>query len=81
MIYKKFQQMLGMEDGKSKSQVQSLLILELMTLQLFFSLQGRQHSSGQVLSGANQDTMLRSMEGLLDVCSHYLRSHYLHESY
>lgn len=60
----------------SPQQVQSLLVLELMTLQLFYNLQnhsqelskdGESTSKVLLFSESNQDTMLQSMEGLLEV--------------
>jgi len=60
------------------SQVRSLLVLELMTLQLFYNLQNHvsSHTTNEVtsskvllFSASNQDVMLRSMEGLLEVKS------------
>ena len=58
------------------TQVRSLLVLELMTLQLFYNFQNHTHSHGTdelmstkavLFSANNQDMMLRSMEGLLEV--------------
>ena len=58
------------------TQVRSLLVLELMTLQLFYNFQNHTHAHGTddlmstkavLFSTSNQDMMLRSMEGLLEV--------------
>lgn len=56
----------------SLKQVQSLLIIELMTLQLFYNLQEYTEKQTElsnvfVLTTANQELMLQSMEGLLEV--------------
>lgn len=56
----------------SLKQVQSLLIIELMTLQLFYNLQENTEKQTElsnvfVLTTANQELMLQSMEGLLEV--------------
>ena len=61
-----------------KHQVQSLLVLELMTLQLFYGLQGQSHLIGSeetaharltVMSNGSKEALMRSMEGLLEVTS------------
>lgn len=67
------------KDDKSnvdKNQVQSLLVLELMTLQLFYGLQGKSHLVGAeetaharltIMSDGSRDVLMQSMEGLLEV--------------
>ena len=61
-----------------KNQVQSLLVLELMTLQLFYGLQGQSHLIGSeetaharltVMPSGSRDVLIQSMEGLLEVIS------------
>ena len=61
-----------------KNQVQSLLVLELMTLQLFYGLQGQSHLIGSeetaharltVMPNGSRDVLIQSMEGLLEVIS------------
>ena len=70
-----------MQDFRSsvdKHQVQSLLVLELMTLQLFYGLQGQSHLIGSeetaharltAMSNGSKEALMRSMEGLLEVIS------------
>ncbi|XP_066935661.1 kinesin-like protein KIF15 isoform X3 [Clytia hemisphaerica] len=64
------------------TQVRSLLVLELMTLQLFYNFQNHTQSHGTddmmstkavLFSANNQDMMLRSMEGLLELLRDYVR--------
>ena len=56
--------------------MQSLLVLELMTLQLYYSFQGKEHLIGEketgharitMLSHDSKDMLMQSMEGLLEV--------------
>ncbi|XP_057306892.1 kinesin-like protein KIF15 isoform X3 [Hydractinia symbiolongicarpus] len=61
----------------SLKQVQSLLIIELMTLQLFYNLQENAEKQTEspnvfVLTTANQELMLQSVEGLLELLSDYM---------
>lgn len=65
------------------TQVRSLLVLELMTLQLFYNFQKHANSHGTddltsskvvLYSESNQDMMLRSMEGLLEVSELFVHS-------
>ena len=59
-----------------KPRVQSLLVMELMTLQLFYCFQGKGdligkeetgHARITILSDDNKDMLMQSMEGLLEV--------------
>lgn len=65
-----------------KNQVQSLLVLELMTLQLFYGLQGQSHLIGSeetaharltVMPSGSRDVLIQSMEGLLELLNEYER--------
>ncbi|XP_065071824.1 centromere-associated protein E-like isoform X2 [Rhopilema esculentum] len=65
-----------------KQQVQSLLVLELMTLQLFYGLQGKGHLIGSeetaharitLMSDCSRDVLMQSMEGLLELLNDYER--------
>lgn len=72
------------QDEKSlvdKNQVQSLLVLELMTLQLFYGLQGQGHLVGAeetaharltIMSDGSKDVLMQSMEGLLEVIIYFM---------